>query len=356
MSHQPKPLDQQIIVITGATSGIGLATARAAAKAGARLVLAARSEKDLRAVAEHLEKAGGHVATVAADVAKPADVSRIAEAARSYFGGFDTWVNNAGVGIFGRIEDGNAEDHRRLFETNFWGIVNGSLEALKHLKAHGGALINLGSVVSDVAIPLQGMYSASKHAVKGFTDALRIELEYEKAPVTVTLIKPASIDTPFNKNVRNYTDHELQLPPPVYAPEEVANAILYAAVHPVRDIYVGGGGKAMSVANKLAPDVMDWISARAIPGQEKSDKPAGNLAGGLQQPGLGGHARSDYPGHVMKSYYTRTTMHPLLAGALATAGVAAVATLITGNFSWGKLKDAGVRIKESGAPVPTKEP
>lgn len=356
MSHQPKPLDQQIIVITGATSGIGLATARAAAKVGARLVLAARSEKDLRAVAEQLEKAGGHVATVAADVAKPADVARIAEAARSHFGGFDTWVNNAGVGIFGRIEDGNAEDHRRLFETNFWGIVNGSLEALKHLKAHGGALINLGSVVSDVPIPLQGMYSASKHAVKGFTDALRIELEYEKAPVTVTLIKPASIDTPFNKNVRNYTDHELQLPPPVYAPEEVANAILHAAMHPVRDIYVGGGGKAMSVTNKLAPGVMDWISAKAIPGQEKSDKPAGNPAGGLQQPGLGGHARSDYPGHVMKSYYTRTTMHPLLAGALAAAGVAVVATLITGNFSWGKLKDAGVRIKESGAPAPAPAP
>ncbi|OGX84150.1 SDR family oxidoreductase [Hymenobacter coccineus] len=360
MSHQPKPLDQQIIVITGATSGIGLATARAAAKAGARLVLAARSEKDLRAVAGQLEQAGAHVTTVAADVAKPADVARIAEAARSHFGGFDTWVNNAGVGIFGRIEDGNAEDHRRLFETNFWGIVNGSLEALKHFKAHGGALINLGSVVSDVAIPMQGMYSASKHAVKGFTDALRIELEHEEAPVTVTLIKPASIDTPFNKNVRNYTDYELQLPPPVYAPEEVANAILYAAVHPTRDIYVGGGGKVMSTFNKHAPGVMDWISAKAIVGQEKSDKPAANPAGGLQQPGLGGHAHSDYPGHVMKSYYTRTTMNPLVAGALAAAGLAVASALITGNFSWGKLKDAGVRIKElkapEPAPAPAKEP
>lgn len=357
MSHQPKPLDQQIMVITGATSGIGLATARAAAKAGVRLVLAARSEKDLREVAQQLEKDGGHVATVAADVAKPEDVARIAEAARSHFGGFDTWVNNAGVGIFGRIEDGNTEDHHRLFETNFWGIVNGSLEAIKHLKAHGGALINLGSVVSDVAIPMQGMYSASKHAVKGFTDALRIELEHEKAPVTVTLIKPASIDTPFNKNVRNYTANELQLPPPVYAPEEVANAILHAATNPVRDIYVGGGGKVMSVTNKYAPGVMDWISAKAIPSQEKSDKPAGNPAGGLQQPGLGGHAHSDYPGHVMqKSFYTRTTLHPLLAGVLAAVGVAAVATLVTGNFSLGKLQDAGFKPKDSGPPAPTPAP
>ena len=347
MSHQPKPLDQQVIVITGATSGIGLATARAAAKEGARLVLAARSAKDLRTVAQQLETAGAHVATVAADVARPEDVARIAEAARSHFGGFDTWVNNAGVGIFGRLEDGTASDHHRLFETNFWGLVNGSLEALKHLKQHGGALINLGSVVSDVAIPMQGMYSASKHAVKGFTDALRIELEHEKAPVTVTLIKPASIDTPFNKNVRNYTGHELQLPPPVYAPEEVAHAILHAAVHPTRDIYVGGGGKVMSSFNKHAPGVMDWISAKAIVDQEKSDKPTENPAGGLQQPGLGGHAHSDYPGHVMKkSFYTRTTLHPVLAGVLAAAGVAAVATLLTGNFSWGPEQDAWVH--ESG--------
>ncbi len=358
MSRQPKPLDQQIIVITGATSGIGLATARAAAKAGARLVLAARSAKDLREVAQQLEQDGGHVATVAADVAKIEDVARIAEAARSHFGGLDTWVNNAGVGIFGRIEDGNPSDHHRLFETNFWGIVNGSLEAVKHFKQHGGgALINLGSVVSDVAIPLQGMYSASKHAVKGFTDALRVELEHEKAPVTVTLIKPASINTPFNVNVRNYTDHELQLPPPVYAPEEVANAILHAAVHPMRDIYVGGGGKAMSVTNKFAPGVMDWISAKAIPGQEMSDKPAHNPEGGLQQPGLGGHAHSDYPGHVMKtSLYTRTTLHPVLAGTLAAAGLAAAVTLLGGNFSWGKLKDAGVKIKDSGAPEPAPAP
>ncbi|MFD1468361.1 SDR family oxidoreductase [Hymenobacter caeli] len=350
MPHQPKPLDQQIIVITGATSGIGLATARAAAKAGARLVLAARSKKDLRTVAQQLEATRAHVATVAADVARPEDVARIAEAARSHFGGFDTWVNNAGVGIFGRIEDGNPDDHHRLFETNFWGVVNGSLEALKHLKAHGGALINVGSVVSDVAVPLQGMYSASKHAVKGFTDALRVELEHEKAPVTVTLIKPASINTPFNVNARNYTDHELQLPPPVYAPEEVALAILHAAVHPMRDIYVGGGGKVMSVANKYAPGVMDWISAKGIANQEESDKPAQHPEGGLQQPGLGGHAHSDYPGHVVKtSLYTRATLHPVLAGTLAAAGVAAAALLLNGGFSIGPKQDAWVH--ESG-PVP----
>ncbi len=356
MSYHPKPLDQQIIVITGATSGIGLATARAAAKAGARLVLAARSAKDLREVAQQLENTGAHVATVAADVAKPADVARIADAAHSHYGGFDTWVNNAGVGIFGRIEEGSLDDYHRLFDTNFWGLVHGSLEAVKHFKQRkGGVLINLGSEVSDVAVPLQGMYAASKHAIKGFTDALRMELEAEQAPVSVTLIKPAGINTPFTQNARNYMDREPQLPPPVYAPEEVAHAILHAAVHPMRDIYVGGGSKLMSSFNKLAPGVMDWLGAKAIPSQEVSDEAPKNPEGGLQQPGLGGHAHGNYPGHVMKtSLYTRTTLHPVLAGALAAAGLAAAVTLLGGNFSWGKLKDAGV--KESGPSEPAAAP
>jgi len=204
-----KPVNEQTIVITGATSGIGLATAQLAAKKGAKLVLAARSEADLQQVAQDL---GGEVATVVADVANPDDVRRIAETAQQRFGGFDTWVNNAGVGIVGLIEQGSLEDYRKLFDTNFWGVVNGSLEALKHLKQHGGSLINLGSEVSDVAVPLQGIYSASKHAIKGFTNALRAELEHEKAPVSVTLIKPAGINTLFIQNARNYLDREPKLP------------------------------------------------------------------------------------------------------------------------------------------------
>lgn len=132
-------------------------------------------------------------------------------------------------------------------------MVYGSLVALPHLKESGGTLINLGSVASDVAFPLQGMYSASKHAIKGFTDSLRIELKEEGAPVAVTLIKPAAIDTPFPANARNYTDREPKLPPPVYRTEEVAEAILHAAVHPRRDIYIGGGGRIMSAAQAVAP-------------------------------------------------------------------------------------------------------
>ena len=353
MAIKLKPLDQQVIVITGATSGIGLATAKAAHKAGARLVLAARSQADLDTVAREL---GSRVAVVAADVADPAAVHRIHEAAHSNFGALDTWVNNAGVGMWGKLEQGKLEDFKKLYETNFWGIVNGSLEAIKHLKKYGGALINLGSVVSDVAVPIQGMYASSKHAVKGFTDALRIELADEKAPVSVTLIKPAAINTPFPDHARNYLAEKPKLPQPVYAPEEVAKAILHAATHPVRDIYVGGGGKLMSTTNKYAPGVMDWVEAKTGVAQQKQEGTrAVDKAGSLHRPNSP-HAKvhGKNPGHVMKtSLYTRATMHPLLAGLAAATGLAATIALISSRSRDG-LKDAGVPVHhghESGVAV-----
>ena len=332
MSVKLKPLDQQIIVITGATSGIGLATARAAAKAGARLVLAARSQADLDTVARQL--GGRHVATVAADVADPAAVRRIHDAAHAHFGGFDTWVNNAGVGMWGRLEQGNLEDYKRLYETNFWGVVNGSLEAIKHLKKHGGALINLGSVLSDVSVPIQGMYASSKHAVKGFTDALRIELADEHAPVSVTLIKPSAINTPFPQHARNYLPEEPKLPQPIYAAEEVANAILHAATTPMRDVFVGGGGKLMSSTNKYAPGVMDWLEAKTgVAQQTIKGTRAQAPAGSLHRPAAP-HAKvhGDAPGHVMHtSLYTRARLHPVAAGLLAAASLGATIALLSGK-------------------------
>ncbi|MDJ0365475.1 SDR family oxidoreductase [Hymenobacter sp. H14-R3] len=333
MSVKLKPLDRQVIVITGATSGIGLATARAAAKAGARLVLAARSQADLDTVARHI---GGNIATVAADVADPDAVRRIHEAAHANFGGFDTWVNNAGVGMWGKLEQGNLEDFKRLYDTNFWGVVNGSLEAIKHLKKHGGALINLGSVVSDVAVPIQGMYASSKHAVKGFTDALRIELADEKAPVSVTLIKPAAINTPFPEHARNYLPEKPKLPQPVYAPEEVANAILHAAVNPMRDVFVGGGGKIMSSINKYAPGIMDWVEAKTgVAQQKQAGTKAVNPAGSLYRPsGPRAKARGNNPGHVMEtSLYTRARLNPVVAGVVAATTLATTIALFMGKKS-----------------------
>jgi short-subunit dehydrogenase len=350
MAPSFKPLAEQIIVITGASSGIGLATARAAAKAGALLVLASRNEDALKGIVNQI---GGEAVYVVADVGQRADVQRIADEARARFGGFDTWVNNAGHSIYGRLEEISDEDHRRLFETNFWGIVYGSLIAIKELKQRGGALINLGSVASDSAIPMQSMYSASKHAVKGFTDGLRMELEAEAAPVSVTLIKPTGIDTPFPQHARNYMDKEPKLPAPVYPPEEVARAILYAATHAKRDIYVGGGAKAMSVMGRVAPGSMDRVSSRIMPGQQQREEPPRDPSGTLYQAGVDGRVRGDHPGHVMRtSLYTRASLSPMLSGAiLAAAGFAAVAFLRRDSRSPDRLRRQGRRIASRSDPA-----
>ncbi|TPE46273.1 SDR family oxidoreductase [Pontibacter mangrovi] len=325
-----KPLREQVIVITGASSGIGLATARAAAKKGAKLVLASRNEEALANVEEQIKTEGGEAIHLVADVGRREDVQRIAETAIRHFGGFDTWINNAGVSIYGKLSEVSEEDSRRLFDTNFWGVVSGSLMAADHLRNRGGAIINLGSELSDVAIPLQGMYSASKHAVKGFTDALRAELEEDEAPVSVTLIKPAGINTPYTEHARNYTNKELTLPPPVYAPEEVAYGILYAAEHPERDIFIGSGSKLMSSLNKYAPSLVDWVNKKFMTNMQLRDKPAKHKDGSLHAPGADGHVHGNYEGHVMKtSLYTRASVHPAVTGAVvaAAAGAATMALL-----------------------------
>jgi short-subunit dehydrogenase len=275
MSVNLRKINEQVMVITGATSGIGLTTARMAADQGARLVLAARSADALDQLASELRKQGTQVATVAADVGNPADVERIGQTAMERFGRIDTWVNNAGISVFGRIEDVSLEDQQRVMQTNFWGIVHGSLEAVKRMKTRGGgALINLGSEVSDRSIPLQGVYAASKHAVKAYTDALRMELEKENAPMSVTLIRPSAIDTMFVVHAKNYLDKEPALPPPIYAPELVAESIVFAAQHPKRDVYVGGHSKFSSVGESTMPRALDRIMRALLFKQQQSDVPS----------------------------------------------------------------------------------
>jgi len=148
----------------------------------------------------------------------------VAQEAISRFGRFDTWVNNAGVSIYGRLDEVSEADSRRLFDTNFWGVVNGSLVALPYLRPNGGALINVGSEVSEAVVPLQGYYTASKHAVKGFTDSLRVEIEeVDEAPVSITLIQPTAVDTPFDEHGKNYMQNQPDLPTPMVDPPGILN-------------------------------------------------------------------------------------------------------------------------------------
>lgn len=268
-----KKLSDQVIVITGATSGIGLTTARQAAQKGARLVLVARNEGALKPLVEELTNEGHEAIYVVADVGKAEDVKKVAKAATDKFGHVDTWINNAGVTIFGRLEEVSEEDSRRLFDTNFWGVVHGSLQAAKLMKGRGGAIINLGSEVSDTAIPLQGMYSASKHAIKGFTDALRMELDQDNSGISVTLVKPGSIDTMYVDHAKNYLEVEPSLPPPIYSPDLVADAILFAAENPRRDIYVGAAARLMSTSAYYMPRVVDKVMERLMFNLQMTDQP-----------------------------------------------------------------------------------
>lgn len=341
MKVKLKKLKNQVIVITGASSGIGLATARMAAKRGAKLVLAARSENALRRLTNEIRQGGGHAAYIVADVSRRADVQAIARKAINEFGGFDTWINNAGIGMYGKLEDVSVEDMRKLYETNFWGLVYGSLEAVKHLKRKGGALINVGSTVSERALPLQGIYSSSKHAVKGFTDALRMELEYDGAPISVSLVKPGAIDTPFTTNAKNYLEREPHHVPPVYAPEVVAEAILYCAEHQERDVFAGGGGKGIAAFGHFAPRLADkFMESAVIKGTKSNRPPQPRQHNGLDHPTEDLTERGNYEGHVAKtSLYTKASLHPLATAALVAGAGVGIAALLRNSQSNASTSD-----------------
>lgn len=304
-----------------------------AAGRGARLVLVARNEDALRQLVSELQAEGHEAVYTVADVGNEDDVRAVARTVQERFGGFDTWVNNAATGIYGRLLDVSTEDHRKLFETNFWGTVYGSLEAARELRERGGALIDVGLALSDRGIPIQGMYATSKHAVKGFTDALRMELGAADAPVSVTLIKPASIDTPFPQHAKNYLDEEPSLPPPVYAPERVAEAIMHAAEAPGRDLTVGGGGKLISALGQHAPGLTDRVMENeGFLEQQKAGRPPQHRGGALYGPTFGLQQRGDHEGHVREtSLYTRAARSPLATGVVVSAGLL-VAALLVGSL------------------------
>jgi NAD(P)-dependent dehydrogenase (short-subunit alcohol dehydrogenase family) len=327
MAIRLKPIKDQVIVITGASSGIGLATALEAARRGARVVLASRDEADIKKATDQISQKGGQAMPVVVDVGDQASVEALAEQAIVAYDRIDTWVNNAGVSIYGKLEEVPLEDAHRLFETNYWGVVHGSLAAVPHLKQHGGALINVGSELSETAMPLQGHYAASKHAVKGFTDTLRMELHKDGAPISVTLIQPAAIDTPYPEHAMNYLGVEPKHAPPVYAPEIVAEAILSCAESPRRNLRVGGAAKMFTAIEKVAPGVGDRMKEMTAFDQQRTDE-APRDDDTLYSPRPGdGRVRGNYPGRVMKrSLYTTAALNPVktLLSAAAIVGIAGV--------------------------------
>ena len=321
------PLHEQVLVITGASSGIGLVTARQAAGRGARVVLAARNGHDLERAVEDIRGRGGRAVHVVADVADESRVEAVAEAAVREFGRIDTWVNNAAVSMYGRVMQLTTGDMRRQMDVNYWGQVYGSRVAVRHMRERGGALINVASALSDRAIPLQANYCAAKHAIKAFTDGLRMELEEEGVPISVTLIKPASIDTPFFEKAKTYLGVEPQPVPPVYAPEVVSEVILHAAQSPIRELIAGGSGAKLSAA-RFAPRLADLYMERWTFDSQRTSRPVDGRADNLYEPVAddGGERGRNWSGHTRgSSIYTRAMLHPRATAAAVMGVVAGVA-------------------------------
>jgi NAD(P)-dependent dehydrogenase (short-subunit alcohol dehydrogenase family) len=269
-----KPLREQVVVVMGASSGIGREAAGRFAAEGAAVVLSGRSLPALASLADELTAAGGRAVAVPAEVTDPAQVRAVADRAVAEFGRLDTWVHLPGVSVYAPVEDISPEEFRRVVDVTLLGQVYGAMAALPHLRREGrGALVHVTSVVARRAFPLQSAYSAAKRGVEGFLESLRVELAHDGVPIRVTNVMPAAINTPFFDKARTRLGVKPAAVPPVYAPKVVADAILFAAEHGPRDIVAGGGAKAIMAAQALSPRLVDAFLARTGYNVQHTDEP-----------------------------------------------------------------------------------
>ncbi|MDT7554878.1 MAG: hypothetical protein QOI16_3418 [Pseudonocardiales bacterium] len=319
---QLKPIAEQVVVVMGASSGIGRATALRFAEHGAKVVVASRGEPGLRSLVAEIDQAGGTATSVVADVTDPAQVQAVADHAAQTYGGIDTWVQMAGVLLVAGFDDTTPAEFARVLHVNLLGQVHGAKAALPHLRSGGGgAFISMSSMGAKRGIPLQTAYCSSKHGIDGFLEALRVELQRDRVPVSVTQIMPGTINTPLFDNARTKMGVKPVAPPPAYPARVVADAIVHAAQHPVRDLVVGGSAKTLITTEKFAPRLVDALLRRI--GYEAHDtgeaKPADALDN-LDAPITGHTTVEGSVGGVtlQHSAYTWLAMHRPISTATRT--------------------------------------
>ncbi len=272
-----------VVVITGASSGIGRATALKLAEQGGSVVLAARQEEVLHGVARECQRTGGRALAVPTDTTNEEQVKNLAQRAIQAFGRIDVWVNAAAVTMMARFEAAPAEAFRRVIETNFFGYVHGARAVLPYFRQQGrGTLINLASVLGKVGAPYASADAASKFAVTGFSESLRMELR-DAPDIHVCTVLPATIDTPLFQHAANFTGRALRALPPVYAPERVAETILHLILRPQREATVGNTRRIVAL-RRMAPRLAERVVAAKVDKQHFQDKPSPASAGNLFEP------------------------------------------------------------------------
>jgi NAD(P)-dependent dehydrogenase (short-subunit alcohol dehydrogenase family) len=323
----------QVVMITGASAGIGRATALAFAARGARIGLLARGAAGLDGARQEVIRAGGDAIALQGDVADADRVDRCATTLEETFGPIDVWVNNAMTSVFSPVSKMTADDFRRVTEVTYLGVVHGTLSALRRMRPRNrGAIVQVGSALAYRGIPLQSAYCAAKHAVQGFCDSLRAELLHEHSGVTVGMVQMPAVNTPQFEWSKSRLRHRAQPVPPIFQPEVAAQAVCWAADRGVRELYVGLPAATAIVGNKVAPRLGDFYLAKTgYESQQTSEPDNPDRPNNLHAPvdsdrDFGTHGRFDDRARPSSWYLWVATHKPLLAAAsLACVGVAAAA-------------------------------
>lgn len=281
----------EVVVITGASAGVGRATARAFAKQGARIGLLARGLEGLEATKRDVEALGGRAFIARTDVAEAGQVEAAAEAVEDALGPIDIWINNAMTSVFGEFMDVQPDEYERVTDVCYHGQVNGTRAALRRmLPRDRGTIVLVGSALAYRGIPLQSAYCGAKHATQGMFDSIRTELLHRNSHVHITMVQMPALNTPQFNWVRSKLPKKAQPVPPIYQPEIAADAIMYAAHHHRREIYVGASSVKAIVGNKIAPQFADHYLAKAgYKGQMRDEPEDPNRADNLWSPLSGDH-------------------------------------------------------------------
>lgn len=326
-----KPINQQVVAIVGASSGIGRETALQFAKKGAKVALAARSKAGLESLVEEIKSFGGEAIAIPADVSVFEQVKAIADKTVEQFGRLDTWVHAAATAIIAPFDTVTPEEFKRVIDVNLMGQVYGAMAALPHLKREGrGALIHISSVEGRRSLPLQSSYSASKHGLEGFLDSLRVELMHEGASISVTNVMPSTINTPFYNKAKTKLGVKPTGVPPYYQPSLVAEAILHVAEHPTRDMIVGDSGRVLDFLHKVSPSLTDnLLNLIGIEGQHTTTTKYEDDPNNLYEPIAGyDKAKGDFDHLAIPGFLDSLDVNPPAKwGAIAGLGVLALVAL-----------------------------